>query len=429
MSQIIFGCVADDFTGASDAASFLVKGGFKTILINGVPDHDLNVEGDCDAAVIALKTRTQETSQAVEDTLHAVKWLRQRGAHQIFLKYCSTFDSTKHGNIGPIVDKILEEYDVHYTILCPALPVNERIVKDGRLYVDGLPLDESHMKNHPLTPMWDSDIANLMKPQGKYACFKVNSEMMKKTKQEILHAIDEFGKDKRHFYVIPDFIYDKDAEKIVNVFGDLPVLTGGSGLMEEIGKKYHAKRHPETNSVLSGTDGPALVLAGSCSKATLAQIAYFQKSGAKSIQLIPSEIHDPHRIDEIWNFILENKENRILVYSSGSETNIEEERKNAKKWWENASLLENMTAEIADRAVHAGFTRIIVAGGETSGAVTKKLGFNSFFIGESIAPGVPIMIPTDHKNIRLILKSGNFGQKDFFNRSLDMTENKESEKL
>jgi uncharacterized protein YgbK (DUF1537 family) len=425
MSKLIFGCIADDFTGASDAASFLVKGGFKTVLINGVPGHDLNV-GDCDAVVIALKTRTQETKQAVEDSLQAVEWLKQKGIQQLFVKYCSTFDSTKHGNIGPIVDKVLEECDEKYTILCPALPVNKRTVKDGRLYVDGVPLDESHMKNHPLTPMWDSDIAKLMEPQGKYDCFKVNYEMMKKTKQEILYAIDEFGKGKQHFYVIPDFIQDEDAEKIVDVFGSLPVLTGGSGLMEEIGKKYHAKRLPETNPVLSGTDGPALVLEGSCSKATLTQIAYFQASGAKSVQLIPAELHDPHKIDEIWDFVLKNKENSILVYSSGSETNIEQERKNTEKWWKNASLLENVTAEIADRAVHAGFTRIIVAGGETSGAVTKKLGFNSFFIGESIAPGVPIMIPTDHQNVRLVLKSGNFGQEDFFNRSLDMTESKES---
>lgn len=428
MSKLLFGCIADDFTGASDAASFLVKGGFSTILISGVPNPAFVVGEHCNAVVIALKTRTQETDQAVKDTLQAIRWLKKIGTHQLFLKYCSTFDSTRHGNIGPIADAVLEECGEHYTILCPALPVNKRIVKDSRLYVDGLPLDESHMKHHPLTPMWDSDIANLMKPQSKYDCLKIDFHMMGKPKQAILNKVGEFGESRKHFYVIPDFIHDEDAKKIVDVFGDLPVLTGGSGLMTEIGKKYHVEQQSEMKLIPSTSNGPSLVLAGSCSKATLAQIAYFQECGAKSVKLIPSELQDTHKIEEIWNLVLRNKGNRILVYSSGSEADTEKERENTERWWKNASLLENVTAEIAERAVREGFIRIIVAGGETSGAVTKKLGFHSFYIGESIAPGVPIMVPTDHKSIRLVLKSGNFGQKDFFARSLDMTEEKESTK-
>lgn len=171
---MLLGCIADDFTGASDAASFLVKGGMQTLLLNGIPENIDMVEiARADAVVIALKTRTQETVSAVNDSLNAIKWLEKNGARHFYVKYCSTFDSTPSGNIGPICDKAMEYLGVQYTLLCPALPVNGRIVKDGILYVNGVPLAESHMKNHPLTPMHESDIALLMQPQSKYISHKL----------------------------------------------------------------------------------------------------------------------------------------------------------------------------------------------------------------------------------------------------------------
>lgn len=176
---MILGCIADDFTGASDAASFLVKGGMRTILFNGIPEQvDPAVLSHADAVVIALKTRTQETASAVADSLSAIRWLEQMGAVHFYVKYCSTFDSTPEGNIGPICDAVMEELDVTCTLLCPSLPINGRTVENGILYVNGVRLEESHMKNHPLTPMHESFIPHLMAPQSKYSCIVVTQQQI-----------------------------------------------------------------------------------------------------------------------------------------------------------------------------------------------------------------------------------------------------------
>lgn len=416
--NLSFGCIADDFTGASDVASFLVNGGMDTVLYNGIPNENLEI-GDSKAVVIALKTRTQEKKSAIEDTLEAVKWMKNQGVKQLYIKYCSTFDSTKDGNIGPILDQILEEYNLKYTILCPSIPVNGRIVKDGHLYVNGVLLHESHMRNHPLTPMWDSDIQILMESQSKYKCLKLSSEQMKMSKSEILSIVEEFGKVNDHFYVIPDYVDENDAKKIVDVFGDLQLLSGGSGLMTSLASKY-SEESKEVNKLSIETEGKGILLAGSCSRATLEQIEYFKNSGGKSVQIDPLKLLNKEQtIDDIWEFIKLNKDEEILIYSSDKSDKVKKIQEIGKD--KIASLLESTMAKIAKLSVEEGYTRIIVAGGETSGAVTKNLEFESYIIGESIAPGVPVMIPCKNKDLRLVLKSGNFGQEDFFIRALNMT--------
>jgi 3-dehydrotetronate 4-kinase len=420
MSKIILGCVADDFSGASDAASFFVKEGVKTFLFNGIPKDDIKDSSEYIAVVIALKTRTQETSQAVLDTLEAMEWLKKNGANQLFVKYCSTFDSTKTGNIGPIIDSILEKYNIKYTILCPALPVNGRTVVNGHLYVNGVPLNETHMKDHPLTPMWASDIVKLMEPQGKYPCLKVNYKMLEQSKEEILKMIDDFGRDKEHFYVIPDYIEEKHSIKIVDVFGDLQLLTGGSGLMSQLGRKYIDVISSKADIPSSYTTGKAIILAGSCSKATLEQIQDFKNTGRKYIKINPAGLMNGSQTkEEIWKYVKSIKEDAVLVYSSDNTENVREAQKAGSQVV--SDLLEQTTAYLAKKAVETGFNRIIVAGGETSGAVTRILGYDSYLVGESIAPGVPVMIPLNNKNIRLVLKSGNFGQRDFFKRAINIT--------
>jgi uncharacterized protein YgbK (DUF1537 family) len=420
MSKIIIGCVGDDFSGSSDAASFFAKEGIKTLLFNGTPTYDLQEYDESIAVVIALKTRTQETSQAVSDTLEAFEWLKRNGADQLFIKYCSTFDSTKEGNIGPIVDSALEKYNIKYTILCPALPVNGRTVVNGHLYVNGIPLHETHMKDHPLTPMWDSDISKLMEPQGKYSSLKINSEMLKWSKEDILKVIDDFGQNKEHFYVIPDYSEEKHAIKIVDVFGDLQLLTGGSGLMTQLSRKHKNVVSSKSENSQNISAGRAIVLAGSCSKATLEQIEDFKKENGKYIKIDPVALMDGAQTKEgIWKYIESIDEDAVLVYSSDNAENVREAQKVGTQIV--SDLLEQTTAYLAKKAAENGFSRIIVAGGETSGAVTKILGYDSYLVGDSIAPGVPIMIPLKNKSMRLVLKSGNFGQKDFFARAIGKT--------
>ena len=420
MNELLLGCIADDFTGASDLASFLVNEGISTLLFNGIPETD-DIGESADAIVIALKTRTLETSVAVAESLAALDWLRKHHAERIYIKYCSTFDSTREGNIGPVADRVLETLGIPFTVLCPSLPANGRTVKDGHLFVNGVPLHESSMKDHPLTPMWDSDLTSLMGAQSRYRSHVLTSKDLEGTKELILARVMEFGKGQEHFYIVPDFVESWHGEKIIDTFGDLPVLTGGSGLMEALGKDLLKQKGAVSQRCVSGTRGPGIILAGSCSVATLSQIDNFLVCNkGPSLKLDPMKVMTGEMgPQEISGFIRENRGCDILVYSSES---IEKVRKvQGYGPGEVSERLEALMSMAAEEALHQGYTRIIVAGGETSGAVTRSLGFHRYRIGESIAPGVPIMVPSENPLIRLVLKSGNFGDETFFTKALEKT--------
>lgn len=438
--KLIWGCIADDFTGASDAASFFKKGGLQTILYNGIPSEN-NCGKDGQAIVIALKTRTQETAAAVMETLQAARWLRQQGVKQLFIKYCSTFDSTPEGNIGPIMDALLEEYQIPYTILCPALPVNGRVVRQGHLYVNGVPLHESPMKNHPLTPMWDSDIARLMEAQSRYSCMKLTVDQYGLPKAQLQAVMDAYGETHEHFYVIPDYEREEDAKIIVELFADLPLLSGGSGILAELASASRLFADEEDSSetdalnadstklsagakasVITETTGdmPGIILAGSCSEMTRRQVGWAKEHGIEAMQIIPAKLLEgTQTLETLWEFVEQRKAAEVLLYSSDSPEQVQKIQAAGKE--RVAELLEETMAALAKKAVDAGYKRIIIAGGETSGAVTRALSFDSYMIGESVAPGVPVMIPRNRKDIRLVLKSGNFGQEDFFLRALNAT--------
>lgn len=407
----VLGCIADDFTGAGDAASFLVKGGMSVRFYNGIPSgaDSESASDDTQAIVIALKSRTQETAAAVEDSTRAARFLLDQGARQIYYKYCSTFDSTPAGNIGPVCDALMELMKVPYTVLCPALPVNGRTVEEGRLMVNGIPLHESSMKDHPLTPMWDCRIDRLMEPQSHYPCFPGDRPK------------DGSAPD-GPCYFIPDHRNQEDAERIALTYGHLPLLTGGSGLLEPLARIWSEKLPVHGKIPESRVSGPALLLAGSCSQATLGQIAWYQRRKKPCCRLDPNALLEGRQtVDDVWQFIEAHAcgPDAPLVYSSDTPEKVKEIQKlGAEKI---ADLLEHATAELAVRAVRAGFTRIISAGGETSGAVTKGLGFSSCLIGESVAPGVPVMVPVNRPDVRLVLKSGNFGGEDFFGQALSIT--------
>ncbi|MBS6395924.1 MAG: four-carbon acid sugar kinase family protein [Clostridiales bacterium] len=408
------GCIADDFTGASDAASFLRSQGMKTVLYNEIPEGML--DEDCDAVVIALKTRTAPVQEAVEQSMQALDWLKAQGAPQLYVKYCSTFDSTKEGNIGPILDAALEKWDLPYTVLCPSLPVNGRTVRDGSLYVFGVPLHETHMKNHPLTPMWDADISVLMREQSKYPCVRISAEELRAGRALVLEKLEAVRADSGHFYVIPDYYEDIHGEWIYSCFGMLPLLSGGSGLL---GNHYlHTESSEEEEVQSEEAAGKSLLLAGSCSKATLEQIEKYKQTGNPTRRIDPWKLMNGEETAEsIWRE-LEGKDG-VLFYSSDKAENVRENQKEGKE--RVAEILEQTMAALARLAVRDGYTQVIVAGGETSGAVTKGLGYGSYLIGESIAPGVPVMTPMEDRKIRLVLKSGNFGQPEFFERAVEMT--------
>lgn len=420
--KMLLGCVADDFTGASDAASFLEKAGMCTILLNEIPEQII-IPKETDAIVIALKSRTQEKEQAVKDVVDAVKWLEYQGATKFYFKYCSTFDSTKEGNIGPVSDAVMEYLGQKYTILCPALPINGRKVKKGNLFVNGVLLAESPMKNHPLTPMWDSRVKNLIEAQSRYRAMELFSEQLHMGKNALAEWLSENEKSEEHFYVIPDYVNDKDGEEIIRLFGNLRFLTGGSGILEPLAAwMLNYKKKSAEQSVQTEMEQyyPGVVFAGSCSVTTQEQVADYREKGKPAYQIRPKELLSGEQTkEEILNFVLEHPEEEVLIYSSDCADNVREIQKLGKE--KIAALIEETISSVASDLMKAGYRCFVVAGGETSGAVTKALGFDAFHIGPSVAPGVPVMIPVADANMRLVLKSGNFGERDFFTKALWMT--------
>ena len=411
MTYFSIGCVADDFTGGSDAASFLKKSGLRTILSNGIPSSPDKITG-FDAVVIALKSRTQKTSIAVRDSLEALQWLHNHGAGKLYFKYCSTFDSTPLGNIGPVADAALEHFSVPYTILAPALLPNGRSVRDGILYINGTPLAESHMRNHPLTPMWDSRISELMRRQSSYPCFPVPEPLLMNS-AALSAQIAVWQQEFPHFYLIPDHWKPEHGRQIAEFFGVLPLLTGGSGLLEDLGSLLESSA-PETWKTPMHDPYPRLMLAGSCSGATQEQVRRWLESGGRGILLDPDAI----RRTGLAPFfeVADCAQEDLLFYSSGSAGALTGNAPSP----EDAVLLEQTMAAIAERAYRSGkLHRLVVAGGETSGAVMQALRLQAFFIGESVASGVPEMFPVDAPSLRMILKSGNFGGLDFFLSALE----------
>jgi uncharacterized protein YgbK (DUF1537 family) len=310
---------------------------------------------------------------------------------------------------------VLEAIGGTYSVLCPSLPVNKRTVNNGILYVDGIPLAQSHMRDHPLTPMWDSFIPNLMKDQSKYPCFILGRDTLTQGKSVVEEKIKSYLKTQKYFYLVPDYVDNNDAQMIVKMFGSLPLLTGGSGILQELGRSF--SENSSHVRVITGVPGKAIILAGSCSPITRKQVKHYKAWGGKSFMIESTSLVTPEKAKEtIWANISKTDCDNILVYAPGSEG-----QKENTGMVNDATVIEQIIADIAKKAVCGGYNRIIVAGGETSGAVTRALQFNAYYIGRSVAPGVPVMQPLDAPDIRLVLKSGNFGQEDFFIRALQET--------
>ena len=420
-NKLLLGMVGDDFTGSSDAASFVAKSGLKTMLFDGIPsDIDLEKLG-VQAAIIALKSRMAPAAEAVQASVEAARWLKAQGAGHIYSKYCSTFDSTPKGNIGPILDAFLTEFSARASIICPALPVNGRVVKDGKLYVKGVPLDESPMKNHPLTPMWDSRLKVLMEAQSKYPCFDVPHDLLF-DEPRLKAFLADLDAKHEHYYLVPDYADEQDAAQIAKVFGGMTVLSGGSGILTALGAKYGGAEAAAAGSNLppSKTEGKALVLAGSCSVATQNQVKNFIANGHRALKI------DAHKLmagelkaADLWQQA-EQTDGPCLIYSTAP---VEEVKPLQQRYGVEAlaSRIEGLMTELTKLALKSGCTRFIVAGGETSGSVMRALPADGYIIGESVAPGVPVMVPSKRPDVRLVLKSGNFGDEQFFDTALKFT--------
>jgi len=411
---LLLGCIADDFTGGTDLAGMLVKAGMRTVQTIGVPRRPIG--DDVDAVVIALKSRTEPPKDAVVTSLASLEWLRAQGCRQIYFKYCSTFDSTPQGNIGPVADALMDALGVDFTIACPAFPANGRTIYKGNLFVGDVPLAESGMRYHPLTPMKDSNLVRVLAAQTRRKVGLADHTVVSRGATAIR---ERFGvlRQEGVAYAVVDAISDRDLMEIGRAVADLPLVTAGSGValglpqnFPEVGASFRqvADRLPEVK-------GPSAIISGSCSTMTNTQVA-------RARETRPAFRVDPEAIargDDVAGAALawageRLGEEPVLVYSTAvpAAVGVVQAELGAGQA---GAMVEEVLARIAVGLVKRGVRRMIVAGGETSGAVVKALGADALRIGPEIDPGVPWTVTEGTPaRLALALKSGNFGNPDFF---------------
>ncbi|WP_342595738.1 3-oxo-tetronate kinase [Salinicola lusitanus] len=414
----ILGCIADDFTGATDLASQLVGAGMRTLQTIGTPDIPL--EADVDAVVVALKSRTIPAKDAIEQSIRALDWLREQGCEQFYFKYCSTFDSTPAGNIGPVTEALMEALETDFTVACPALPANRRSVFNGYLFANGVPLNESGMQDHPLTPMTDANLVRVLGAQTRHTVGLIDYTTLRQGDAAVSARIEALRAEGVGI-AICDAIDNDDLLVLARACRELPLVTAGSGLALGLPANVAERLgHTEDAARLDPVAGLEAVLSGSCSRATLAQIEHARQH-MPSVHLDAQALADDYR--RVVDGALEHAEayleaGPVLIYASASpeEVRLAQQRLGVQ---EAGELVEHAMAEIAAELVgRLGVRRLLVAGGETSGAVVGALGVQGLRIGESIDPGVPwtTTLGTDEP-LALALKSGNFGATDFMTKA------------
>lgn len=395
------GVVADDFTGASDIALTLAEAGMKTLLLAGIPEQGAP---DCDAAVISLKSRTAPVVEAVEQSLTGCDWLTARGAEQIIFKVCSTFDSTDAGNIGPVLQALAERLGETSVIVCPAFPENGRSVYQGHLFVADKLLSESGMQNHPLTPMTDPDLRRVLGRQTNWPVVHVPFRTVSEGAGQVSAALAAL----RAMFVV-DAIQDEDLRTIGIAATGRKLLCGGSGIA--LGLPLNFGYQPGSPSWV-GVAGKGVVLSGSCSLATRAQISTYRHL-APSLELTADDImNGTHTARSGADWVMAQSHDAPLVYSSAEPDAVKavQERYGREVV---AERIEGLFQDLAAELVRRGITRIVSAGGETSGAVVKGIEARTLAVGIRLAAGVPAL-RVDDRTLAIALKSGNFGDEDFF---------------
>ena len=437
MGKILLGCIADDFTGATDLANNLVRAGMRVVQTNGVPTQPLDRE--VDAVVVALKSRTITSADAIAQSIHALHWLQQAGSQQIYFKYCSTFDSwygadggDKRGNIGPVAEALMDAMGVDFTIATPAFPDNGRTVFKGHLFVGDVLLSESSMKTHPLTPMRDANLVKVLQAQCRRKVGLIDYRAVADGVEAIQSRITELRAQGVGIAIV-DAISNEDLMRLGPALANLPLVTAGSGVAIGLPQNFGIQATGETTSKaasLPQATGWQAVVSGSCSQATNAQVAAWQASGKPHRALDVAAVlgSDAQRNAELQSVLSWAQgllpQGPVLVYSTA---NAESVKATQTELGSDATgtRVEHALSAIAKGLVELGVQQLVVAGGETSGACVLALGVEQMQIGQQIDPGVPwCYAKTDVANaaVHLALKSGNFGATDFFAKAFKLLE-------
>jgi uncharacterized protein YgbK (DUF1537 family) len=411
------GVIADDVTGATDLAGYVARAGSSTVQLFGVPEHDTVIPADVDCVIIALKSRSIDPADAVAQSLAAYDWLIANGAGHVYFKYCSTFDSAARGNIGPVADALAERAAEDTVIICPSAPENGRTVYQGKLFVWSQSLDESPLKDHPINPMRDSDLRRLLAAQSTRSVGLVPRAVVAAGADAIEHALNaEQAAGRQH--VVVDAIDDSDLDAIAEVALKHRLSTGSAGLAAAMSRAVQVRRDGRPPLVVPA--GAAVVISGSCSAATRRQVLRYQDLHP-SLELDPILLAEgSQHVDDAVRFVESAPAGSApLVYTSADPSEVAAAQ--ARLGVDGAaSIVENALGELARRLRAGGRRRFVIAGGETSGAVVDALAVGAIRIGSEVAPGVPWTVSTDDDPVALVLKSGNFGDEDFFSTAINM---------
>nr|WP_319386581.1 3-oxo-tetronate kinase [uncultured Roseibium sp.] len=422
---MLIGVIADDFTGASDIANTLARGiapegGLRTAQYPGIPDHD--APRDIDAGVISLKSRSTPVGEAVKQSLDALAWLLDQGCRQIVFKYCSTFDSTPDGNIGPVASALAGALDAKGVVVCPAFPANGRTVFQGHLFVGGRLLSESGMQNHPLTPMTDPDIRRVLGHQIAGKVGHIPYPVVAEGNVRIAEELKRHAQDSE--FIVVDAVLDADLLNIGAALADAPLVTGGSGIALGLpGNLISSGLARRSSFETPAVSGPGAILAGSCSGATLGQIAHHETRHPVYPIDVPAVLAGRVTDETLVRFITSHADRAPLIYSSGRPGAVKALQETFGREAISARL-DDLFARTAQTLLQQGYRRLVVAGGETSGAVAQALarcfGNPAMMIGAEIDPGVPVLTLGKTDPVALALKSGNFGAGNFFEKALSV---------
>jgi 3-dehydrotetronate 4-kinase len=418
-SNILLGCIADDFTGATDLANNLVRGGMRVVQTSGVPAVPL--DGAADAVVVALKSRTTAPFDAVTQSLDALRWLQSQGARQIYFKYCSTFDSTAQGNIGPVTEALMDAMDVDFTIATPAFPDNQRTVFKGHLFVGDQLLSDSGMREHPLTPMTDANLVRVLQAQCRRKVGLIDYRAVAGGPAAIASRIAELRGEGVAIAIV-DAISNEDLLRLGPALKDLPLVTAGSGVAIALPANF-GLRPAAAAAALPAAAGARAAVSGSCSPATQRQVLAFIAAGHPALALDP--IHMASGQDVAAQALAwaapRLAQGPVLVYSTATPEAVKAVQ-NRLGGAEAGALVERTLAAVARGLAELGVRQLVVAGGETSGACVQALGMTQLRIGAQIDPGVPWCWGRAGTGaaMHVALKSGNFGTDDFFTKAFTM---------
>lgn len=429
MNEPMLGCIADDLTGATDLCNNLVRAGMRVVLTIDVPKGNSSLPAD--AIVVALKSRTIPAADAVTQSIEACRWLRRQGVRQIYFKVCSTFDSTAKGNIGPVIEALMDELGCDFSAVVPAFPDAERTVFRGHLFVGDVLLSDSGMRNHPLTPMTDANLVRFLGLQlhgekGRKTGL-INYRSVGRSADAIRDRIAKLRAEGVSI-AVADSIDNDDLERLAAALSDAPLVTAGSGLAIGLPAQWGFKASPDS-AILPAARGRKAIISGSCSVATNAQVHHFIQSGGSARSLDPVELaeNSSTQIEEMiawadsrWT----RDEGELLLVYSTAEPNAVKAAHQRLGVERSGELVEQALSQISVALVERGVGQLVIAGGETAGVCARALGIEQMRIGPQIDPGVPWCFASSPlvstSGIHVALKSGNFGAKDFFDKAFLM---------